>query len=102
VCRAGALAASDYDYGDFWPISSAARPAKRSTSPLADNSILDALRFNPAEIVHSLLERFPQMGTAGFRRGHQQSNTRGGGRRLSASEKSTPATTPTRAAQAHR
>ena len=83
----GGLPASDHDHVDFLPDQFAGQGVQAVHVAIGvDDSILDVLPFQPAEIMHSLLERRAQMGDSGFRSERQPPDTTDGRGRLSAAE----------------
>ena len=63
----GTWTASDEDHVDFLPDQFAGQGVQAVHVAIGvDESILDVLPFQPAEIVHSLLEGRAQMGTSGL------------------------------------
>ena len=86
AARAAVLAPS-HDHLDFLPDQFAGQGVQAIHVAIGvDESILDVLPFQPAEILHSLLEGRAQMGASGFRseRQHPDTTDRRGG--LSAAE----------------
>ena len=66
AARSGLLA-RDHDHLDFLPDQFAGQGVQAIHVAIGvDESILDVLPFQPAEIMHSLLEGRAQMGASGF------------------------------------